>query len=166
MNGSSSTWYATSARLRTSRSSAARAAVVALEDGKQLLRVTHELVGLLAPQDLVVVDAAPRDGDCVNAGRLRSADIERRVADVRGLARRGAEPLECLEDRIGRRLVAFGVIRGDHNVQVRLELGKPVEREADGGAALRRHDSQPAAVITQPREHLDDLPERLQFVVQ
>src|SRR5437763_323099 len=69
MTGSSSTWYAINARVRTSRSSAARFSTS--ERAKELLRVTDEGVGLLTQQHVVGVDPAPGDADRVDAGGLR-----------------------------------------------------------------------------------------------
>src|SRR3954471_6925350 len=94
MIGSSSTWYAMRARLRTSRSSAARAsAVEVLEDAKELLHRVDDRVGLLRPGRCAVVDPPPRPGDGEHRRRLRRADVEGRVADVRGGGGIGAEPL-------------------------------------------------------------------------
>src|SRR5947207_7545660 len=100
MIGSSSTWYAISARVRTSRSSAARAA--ALEGAKEILRMADERVGFLAPQHLLGVDAAPRHGDGVHARGLRGADVERRVADVGRVLGSRVEAVERGQDRVGR----------------------------------------------------------------
>src|SRR5438270_450418 len=134
MSGSSSTWYATSARLRTSRSSAARAAGrVVLEDGKQVLRVLDEGVGLLALQYLGAVDPSPADGDRVDAGGLGGADVERRVADVGGIGGRRTETVDRGQDRIGRRLVPPGVVGRDHAVGGRLEGAEPVGGGLLGG---------------------------------
>src|SRR5690348_6334166 len=106
MIGSSSTWYATSARLRTSRSSAARAADVVLEDAKQLLRGVDDRIGVLRLQARTVVYTAPRHRDREHARRLRGADVERRVADVGRLCRVGAESLRREQERLRVGLVA------------------------------------------------------------
>src|SRR5947209_3859722 len=153
MSGSSSTWYATSARLRSSRSSAARAAGrVVLEDGKQVLRVLDEGVGLFALQYLGAVDPSPADGDGVNAGGLGGADVERRVADVGGIGGRRAETVDRGQDRIGCRLVPLGVVGRDHDVEVRLEGGQTVEGELHCGAALGGDDSEAPSLLAQPRQ--------------
>src|SRR5689334_22101347 len=107
MIGSSSAWYAIKARLRSSRSSAARTS--ALEGAKEILRMPDERVRLLAPEQVLRVDAAPGDGHSVNAGGLRSADVERRVADVGRILGPRAESIERRQDRVGRGLVALGV---------------------------------------------------------
>src|SRR5881227_3292766 len=102
MIGSSSTWYAMSARLRMSRSSAARAAaVVLLEDAKELLGGVDDRVRLLGLEPRAVVDPAPRHGDGEHPRRLRRADVEGRVADVGGLLRLRAESLGAEKQRLG-----------------------------------------------------------------
>src|SRR5215468_6144052 len=94
MIGSSSTWYAISARFRSARSSAARAAmVVVLEDAKELLGRIDDRVRLLGLEPLAFVDPSPCHGHREHPGRLRGADVERRVAHVRRRARIGPEPL-------------------------------------------------------------------------
>src|SRR5215831_15225273 len=100
MIGASSTWYAMSARLRSSRSSAARAAaVVVLEDAKELLGGVDDRVRLLGLEAVTFVDPAPRDGDGEHARRLRRTDVEGRVADVRRLGRIGCQALHREEQR-------------------------------------------------------------------
>ena len=47
-----------------------------------------------------------------------------------------------------------------------LEPGQPVEREPDGLTPLGGDDPQEAPFVAQARQHLDDLPERLELVVQ
>src|SRR6185312_5115063 len=94
MIGSSSTWYAIRARLRTSRSSAARAvAVVVLEEAKELLGAVDDRVGLFRLEPSPVVDPAPGHGDGEHPRGFRCPDVERRVADVGGLGGVGSEPL-------------------------------------------------------------------------
>src|SRR4051794_13430664 len=93
MIGSSSTWYAMRARLRTSRNSGARAAaVVVLEDAKELLGRADDRVGLFSLESRSVVDPAPRHRDGEHARRLRCADIEGRVTDVGGAGGGGSRP--------------------------------------------------------------------------
>src|SRR5438309_7436006 len=156
MTGSSSTWYAINARVRTSRSSAARTAT--LEGAKEVLRVADERLRLLAPQDVLRVDAPPGHSNGVYARGFRGADVERRVADIgRGLRPR-VEPVERSQDRVGSRLVPLRVVGGDDDVEVLLQLGQPVEGEPDGGMPLGGDDAEPAALLAQPREHLDHFP--------
>jgi len=62
-----------------------------------------------------------RDG--VDSSRFGGPDVERRVADVGRLAQRGAEAFDGCEDRVGRRLVALGVVGRDHDLEVRLQPG-------------------------------------------
>ena len=57
------------------------------EDGKELLRRVDDRVRLLRLEPLAGVDAAPRDARRVMPAALRGADVERRVADVRGVVR-------------------------------------------------------------------------------
>ena len=76
------------------------------------------------------MDAAPGDGDRVHAGRLRGGDVERRVADVGGVVRLGAEPLERDEDRVGVRLAARRVVGADDDVEDVPEAER-LERELD-----------------------------------
>ena len=73
--------------------------------------MADERVGLLALESVRAVDPSPGDGDGVHAGRLRGAHVERGVADVGGVVRRGVEARERLEDRVGIGLVALGVLR-------------------------------------------------------
>src|SRR5215471_20804115 len=106
MIGSSSTWYAIRARLRTSRSSAARVAAVAvLEDAKELLSTVDDRVGLLHLEPRALVDPAPGDGDSEHPGRLGRADVERRVADVGSRGGVGSEPRCAKEKRLRGRFV-------------------------------------------------------------
>src|SRR5581483_7922365 len=114
MIGSSSTWYAMSARLRTSRSSAARAAtVVVLEEAKELLGVVDDRVGLLRLEAHAIVDPAPRHGDREHPGGLRRPDVEGRVADVGGCGRVRSKPLGTEKERLGIRLVPLGLVAAD-----------------------------------------------------
>src|SRR5437763_11178430 len=98
MIGSSSTWYAMSARFRSSRSSAARAA--GSDFGKQLLRRVDDRIRMLALEPRAVVDAAPRDRDRVHPRRLRSPDVEWRVSDVGGVLGANAHPLGREQQRL------------------------------------------------------------------
>src|SRR5436305_12700814 len=110
MIGSSSTWYAMRARLRTSRSSAARAAaVVVLEEAKELLGAVDDCVGLFPLEPRAVVDPAPGHGDGEHAGRFRRADVEGRVADVRGRGGVRSEPLGAEQQRLRVGLVLLGL---------------------------------------------------------
>src|SRR3954471_13731111 len=85
MIGVSSTWYAMRARLRTSRNSAARAAaVVVLEEAKELLGTVDDGVGVFRLESRAVVDPAPRHGNGEHPRRLGGTDVEGRVADVGG----------------------------------------------------------------------------------
>ena len=112
------------------------------------------------------MDTTPGHGDRVHARGLRGPNVEGRVADIRRVLGRHAQPVDGGENRVGRRLLPLRVVGGDHDLEVRLELGQAREREADGGAALGGDDAEPAAFGPQPRQHLDHLPERLQLVVQ
>ena len=150
----------------SSRSSAARAAA-ALEDAKQLLRVAHERVRLLPHEHLVWVDAAPGDGDGIARPRpwrrgCRTASRRHRQCP------RATRPSRSIAARIGSgeglcRSVSSDVITTSKIV---LEPRQAVEGELDGHAALRRDDAEATALVAQPRQHLDDLPERLQLLVQ
>src|SRR5207248_11492973 len=109
MIGVSSTWYAMSARLRTSRNSAARAAaVVVLEDAKELLGTVDDRVGLLRLELRAVVDPAPRHGNSEHPCRLGGTDVEGRVADVGGRGGVRSEPFGAGQQRPGVRLVPPG----------------------------------------------------------
>src|SRR5207237_7591117 len=92
MTGSSSRWYAISARFSRSRSSAARAST--LEMLKQLLRRLDDGVRLLRLEPLARMDPAPGDRDRVQPAGLRGADVERRIPDVSRVVGPRAEPLE------------------------------------------------------------------------
>src|SRR5205085_10269343 len=104
MIGSSSRWYASSARVRIWRSSAARCACS--ETANELHRPVDEEVWACGPERLRGVDAAPPDGDGEHAGALRRLHVEGRVADVRRLLGTCAEQLERAQDPAGMGLVA------------------------------------------------------------
>src|SRR5579864_4378703 len=146
MIGSSSTWYAMSARLRSSRSSAARAA--GSDDGKQLLRRVDDRVRLLELEPRAVVDTAPRDGDRPHPRRLRGADVEGRVADIRRLLRPRAKALGGEEQGLGVGLVPLGLVAADDRVEHMPERNV-LEGELDGGAALRGDEAEAAALRPQ-----------------
>src|SRR5262245_62340932 len=130
MIGSSSTWYARSASFTISRSSSTRAeAVDVLEDMEQLLRPADERVRLGREQHLVGMDAAPAHADREGAGRFRRADVERRVADVRGLGGVRPEAVEGREHGIRSGLVALRVLARDDDREVLHELREALERE-------------------------------------
>src|ERR1700758_5418479 len=83
-----------SARLRTSRSSAARAsAVLVLDDAKELLGGVDDGVGLLRLESFAVVDPSPRHRDGEHARCLSGADVEWRVADVGSVRGLGVQAL-------------------------------------------------------------------------
>src|SRR5947208_3665533 len=129
MIGSSSTWYATSARLRISRSSAARAAaVVLLEDAKELLGLVDDRVGLLRLKARPLVDPAPRHCDGEHPRRLRGPDVERRVPDVGRSGRVGAEALRREQERLRVGLVPLGLVAADDRLEQVAER-HAVERE-------------------------------------
>src|SRR5438105_857625 len=83
----------------------------------ELLSAVDDRVRLLGLQLLPVVDAAPRDGDRVDAGRLRRTHVERRVAHVRGLVWVCAETLERELQRLRIGLVALGLVAADDDVE-------------------------------------------------
>src|SRR5215472_4463614 len=118
MIGASSTWYAMSARLSTSRSSSARAAaVVVLEDAKELLGSVNDGVGLFRLESRGVVDPAPGHSDGEHSCRLRRADVEGRVADVGGRSRSGSQPLGAEQERLGIGLVPLGFVTADDRLE-------------------------------------------------
>ena len=120
------------ARLRTSRSSAARAsAVEVLEDAKELLRRVDDRVGLLRFEPRAVVDPAPGHGDGEHPRRLRRADVERRVADVGGLGGVRSEPLGAEQERLRVGLVPLGLVPADDRLEEMAERDVG-ERELDG----------------------------------
>src|SRR5262245_42245101 len=102
-----------------------------LEDTEQLLGCTYERVRLLGEEALVGVDPAPADRHGEDAGRLRGADVERRVADVHGLLRGSTEPLQRQQDRLRVGLVRARVLEPDDDVERVRESRKAVEREVD-----------------------------------
>src|SRR5438270_6766052 len=145
MIGASSTWYAASARLRRPRSSAARASG---EDGKELLGRVHDRVGLLGLEAGPVVDAPPRHRDGEHPGGLRSAHVERRVADVRRPGRIRAEALGTEEKRLGVGLVTLRFVATDDRFEEVIEP-HAVERKLRGVAPLRRDHAEPAALLAE-----------------
>src|SRR5581483_2405193 len=78
--GSSSTWYSCSQRLRSVRSSAAR--VFSLDEVEELIGLVDDDVGV--GQLVGGVDAAPRDSDRMEAGCPGGLHVEGRVAHVGG----------------------------------------------------------------------------------
>src|SRR5437763_13265647 len=111
MTGVSSTWYAMSARLRTSRSSAAR--TFGSDMLEQLGRGVDDRIRLRLLELRTVVDATPRDGDRMHPGGLRSEHVERRIADVGRLCGVGAHPLRREQQRLRIRLVPLGLVAAD-----------------------------------------------------
>src|SRR5436190_3147315 len=166
MIGSSSTWNAMTARLRTSRSSAARAsAVEGLEDAKELLGRVDDRVGLPGVEPSPVVDPAPRHCDGEHARRLRRADVERRVADVGGLGGVRSESLGAEQERLRVGLVSLGLVPADDRLEEVAERDVG-ECELDGGAALRRDDAQPASFLVETDEHVFHPRAGLEVVVE
>src|SRR5712691_9552304 len=151
MTGSSSTWYAISARFSRSRSSAARAR--ASEMLKQFLGGVDDRVRLLALQPLPVVDATPRDGDRVHARGLRRADVERRVAHVRSLDGLGVHPCRGEEQWLRIGLVLLRLVAA-HDGLEQMRDGHPRKRELDRETPLRGHDSEAVALRMQAQEHI------------
>src|SRR4051794_4860517 len=114
MIGASSTWYATSARPRISRSSAARTSE---EDGKELLGRFQDRIRRRSLELRAVVDPPPRDGNRVHPGGLRREDVEGRIADVSRLCGIRTEALGSEKQRLGVRLVAFGLVAADDDLE-------------------------------------------------
>src|SRR6188768_3246805 len=112
------------------RSRTPLAAEAALEGGKKLLRRVDDHVRLLRLEALARMDSAPADRDRVDSGRLRGADVERRVADVDGLVAGRAEQPERMLERRRVRLVPLGVVGADDHVEELLER-QVREREAN-----------------------------------
>src|SRR5215471_8646849 len=145
MIGSSSTWYAMSARLRTSRRSEARAAaVVVLEDAKELLGAVDGRIGLFRLQPVAVVDPTPGDRDGEHARCLRSPDVERRVAHVRGRGGVCSEPLGAEQQWLRVGLVPLRLVTTDDRLEEMAERHVG-EGELDGRAALGGHDAEPSS---------------------
>src|SRR5438552_3593417 len=166
MIGASSTWYAISARLRTSRSSAARAAaVVVLEDAKELLGTVDDRVGLLRFEPGAVVDPAPGDGDREHSGGLGGTDVEGRVADVGGRGRVGTEPFRAEEERLRVWLVPLGLVAADDRLEEMPERDVG-EGELDSCAALRRDDAETASFLVEAHEHIIHSFAGLEIVVE
>src|SRR5919204_1216462 len=164
MTGSSSTWYAISARFSSSRSSAARSCTE-LEMLKQLLRRLDDSVRSFRLEERRVVDTAPCDGDRVQPARLGSANVERRVADVRRVVGTGAEPLEREQQRLGIRLVALGLVAADDDVE-EMSDRHARERKRNRRAPLRRDDAEPPPLVAEPEEPLVHPDEDPDLVVQ
>ena len=83
--------------------------------------------------------------DRVHPGGLGGPHVERRVADVDGRRRVGAEALGGEQERLRVRLVALGLVPSDDRVEVLPErhLG---ERQLDRLAPLRRDDAEPPSL--------------------
>src|SRR2546430_2454047 len=163
MTGSSSTWYATSARLRTSRSSAAR--FWTLEVLKELLGGVDDRVGLLSLEAGAIVDLAPRHGDRVHAGGLCRTDVERRVADVGRLTRVGVHPARRKKQRLRVRLVPLGLVAADNRLE-KMSERHAREGELDRRAPLRGHDPEPPPLLVQADEYILHAGACLELAVQ
>src|SRR2546430_8530011 len=146
MTGSSSTWYATSARLKTSRNSAARPST--LDVLKQLLRAVDDRVRLLSLQSPSIVDAPPRDGDRMHSGGLRGTDVEGGVADICDVAGLRIHPARCQQQGLRIGLVPLGLVAADDRLEQVPERDAG-ERELDRGTPLRRHDAEPPPLLVQ-----------------
>src|SRR5262245_36029966 len=139
-----------SARLRTSPSSAARAAmVVLLEDATELLGGVDDRVRLLDLEPLPVVDPTPRHGNREHPLRLRRTDVERRIADVRRPGRIRFQPRRREQERLWIGLVTQRLVAA-HDRLEEVPERHSVERKLDGRAALRGDDAEPAALLAQP----------------
>src|SRR2546430_16722245 len=116
-----------------SRSSAARwSTVVALEDIEKLFRGVDDRVRLFALELLAIVDAAPRHGDRVHAGRLGRADVERRVADVRALVRIDTHTFRGEQERLGGRLGTLRLVAAANHLAEKAERD-PIGSGVDPG---------------------------------
>src|ERR671910_627760 len=98
------------------------------------------------------MDATPPDRDREDAGGPGGADVERRVADVDGLLRRAAELLDREQDGLGLRLVAFGVLVCDDDVERARERRKAIESERHRPMPLRSHQAELTPLLPEPRE--------------
>ena len=90
-----------------------------------------ERVGLLGLESLARMDPAPADSDGVQPGRLRRLDVERRVADVRGVAGTRAQPFEREQQRLGIGLVLLRLVAADDRLEQVLDRDSR-ERELHG----------------------------------
>ena len=99
------------------------------------------------------MDPAPTDSDGVQPGRLRRLDVERRIADVHGLAGSSAQPFEREEQRLGIGLVLLRLVAADDRLEQVLDRDSR-KRELHGLPALGRDDSEPAAFVLQLHEDL------------
>src|SRR5438067_11964074 len=166
MMGASSAWYAISAWLRSSRSSAARAATVAvLEDTEELLCRVDERVRLLGLEPYAVVDAPPGDCDGEHARHLRRPDVERRVADVGRGGRIRSEPLGREQERFRIRLVPLRLVPADDRLEEVAERD-PIESQLDRRPPLRCDDAEVPAFLPQLHEHVLHPCARLEVVVE
>src|ERR1700693_2731588 len=163
MTGSSSTWYATSARLKTSRDSAARSST--LDVLKQFLGGVDDRVRLFSLETRAIVDLPPRHCDRMHARGPRRTDVERRVADVCGLTRARVHPPRREQQRLGIRLVPLGLVTADDRLEQVPERNAG-ERELDRGAPLRSYDPEPPAFLVQADKHVLHASAGLQLAVK
>ena len=112
------------------------------------------------------MDSAPAHRHGVHAGSLRGSDVEGRVADVDGLARRPREPVHGEEDGIRVRLVPLGVLEADDDVEGVREGRKALERQRNRAMPLRRDDSELAALRLESGKKRDELVEGLEGLVE
>src|SRR5436190_2301202 len=117
----------------------------------KLLRGVDDRVGVLALEPSPRMDPAPGDCDGVDSRRLRRADVERRVADVRRLVRLRVEPLEREQERLRIRLVPLRLVTADDGLEQLAERDGG-EGELDGRAALRRDDPETPALVLEAHE--------------
>ena len=126
-----------------------------------------ERVGLLGEEPLVGVDAAPADRDRERSRRLAGADVERRVADVDGLARAGSEAAQRLEHRIRVGLVPLGVLGADEHVgQLARGAGSGRTRARTVATRFGGHDPELVAAAAQLGQQLEDAVEGLERRVE
>src|SRR5215468_2488280 len=154
------------ARLRTSRSSVARAAaVVVLEDAKELLGAINDRVGPFGFQPRAVVNPAPGHGNGKHPRRLRSADVEGRVADIGSRAGIRSEPLRAEEKRLRVRLVPLGFVAADDGLEEVAERDVG-EGQLDRRAALSSNDPEAPPLLVQPPEDVLHAGAGLELVVE
>jgi hypothetical protein len=132
---------------------------------KQFLGGVDDRVRLFALEPFAIVDAPPGDGDRVHARGLGGADVERRVAHVRGVVGTCVHTLRREQQRFGIGLVLLGLVPADNGLE-EVRDWHARKRELDGRAALGRYDAQTVTLLVQPQEDFLHANACLELVVE
>ena len=86
---------------------------------------------MLGEQRLAREDVAPEGGGRRRAGGMSRLQVERRVADVNGVGGGRRQPFERVQQGRGVRLVVYGVLLGNSDVEERAVEADRVDAELE-----------------------------------